>query len=145
MQKTQCGRSQSLLQIPIPIYFQKKSIFGNANVKKSEFSKKNRHKDVAAQQSENFASQNSRQESENPRMDFRFHVFGNANVNLSEKSKKKIRHIEHYRCCARLDAAEQQGENFAEQNSRQESENLWMDFRFHIFSQYYPTSSAFSS
>jgi len=47
-----------------------------------------RHKDAAAQEGENFASQNSRQESRNPWMDFWFHVFGNANANLSEKSKK---------------------------------------------------------
>ena len=65
-------------------------VFGNTDRKKSEFYKKNRCKDVAAQESENFAEQNSRQESRNPWMDFWFHVFGNANVKKSEKSKKKF-------------------------------------------------------
>ncbi|MDY6396438.1 MAG: hypothetical protein SPL22_01805 [Treponema sp.] len=51
----------------------------------------------------------------------------------SQKNPKKIRHIEHYRCCARLDVAAQQSENFVGQNSRQESENPWMDFWFHVF------------
>ena len=50
--------------------------------------KKNRCKDAAAQESENFAEQNSRQESENPWMDFRFHVFGNAERKKSEFYKK---------------------------------------------------------
>ena len=50
--------------------------------------KKNRHTDVAAQQSENFAVQNSRQESENPGKDFRFHIFGNAEWKKSENYKK---------------------------------------------------------
>ena len=85
--------------------------------------KKNRHTDVAELQGENFAGQNSRQESENPRMDFRFHIFGNANVKKSEFYKKN-------RC---KDAAAQEGENFAWQNSRQESENPRMDFWFHTF------------
>jgi hypothetical protein len=52
--------------------------------------KKNRCMDAATQQSENFAMQNSRQESTNPRMDLWFHVFGNAKQKLSEKSKKKF-------------------------------------------------------
>jgi len=30
--------------------------------------------------------------------------------------------------------AAQQGENYASQNSRQESKNPWLDFWFHIFS-----------
>ena len=47
--------------------------------------------------------------------------------------QKKLRHIEHYRCCARLDVEQKQGENFAMQNSRQEFRNPRMDFRFHIF------------
>ena len=50
-----------------------------------------------------------------------------------ENGKEKNHRIEHYRCCARLDAAAQQSENFAEQNSRQESENPGKDFRFPIF------------
>ena len=54
-------------------------------------------------------------------------------IQICQKNPKKIRHIEHYRCCARLDVAELQGENFAWQNSRQESENPRMDFRFHVF------------
>ena len=43
---------------------------------------------MAAQQSENFAGQNSRQESRNPWMDFWFHVFGNAERKKSEFYKK---------------------------------------------------------
>ena len=58
--------------------------------------KKNRCTDAAAQQGENFALQNSRQESENPGKDFWFHIFGSANSNLSEKSKKNFRWIRNF-------------------------------------------------
>ena len=51
-------------------------------------------------------------------------------IQICQKNPKKNRHIEHYRCCARLDVAELQGENFAGQNSRQESANPRMDLRF---------------
>ena len=51
-------------------------------------------------------------------------------IQICQKNPKKNRHIEHYRCCARLDVAAQESENFAWQNSRQESENPRMDFRF---------------
>ena len=51
-------------------------------------------------------------------------------IQICQKNPKKNRHIEHYRCCARLDVAAQQGETFASQNSRQKSENPRMDFRF---------------
>ena len=78
---------------------------------------------MAELQGENFAEQNSRQESRNPWMDFWFHIFGNVNVKKSEFYKKN-------RC---KDAAAQEDENLASQNSRQESKNPWMDFCFHIF------------
>ena len=47
-------------------------------------------------------------------------MFSAMQIQICQKNPKKNRHIEHYRCCARLDVAEQEGENFAEQNSRQE-------------------------
>ena len=72
------------------------------------FLKKLRHTDVAAQEGENFAWQNSRQESENPWMDFRFHVFGNAERKKSEFYKKNLR----------MDAELKHRENFWYKNSR---------------------------
>ena len=63
--------------------------FRQCKTEKVRILQKNRCKDAAAQESENFAEQNSRQESENPRMDFWFHVFGNAERKKSEFYKKK--------------------------------------------------------
>jgi len=57
-------------------------------------------------------------------------MFSAMQIQICQKNPKKNRHIEHYRCCARLDVAAQESENFAEQNSRQESKNPGMDFRF---------------
>jgi hypothetical protein len=60
-------------------------------------------------------------------------AFSATQMKKSQKITKKNLRIEHFRCRARLDAEKKPSENFALQNSRQESTNPRMDLWFHVF------------